>query len=337
MTNRPLVSIIIPVFNSEKYLDDTITSALSQTWTNIEVIIVDDGSTDQSLNITRKFDDDRIRVFEQENKGASTARNKGLTEANGDYIQFLDADDLLSPDKIEAQVTCLGESLTKLSICRTIHFKDGENYPNSCGTGWLCADSDNPIDFLTKLYAGEEIMPGYGGMITVHSWLSPRNLIDKAGPWNENLSVDDDGEFFFRVVLASDGVKFSNKGFNYYRKFNHQQSLSAQKSRKAMESAVLATDLKIRYLKEKTNDIIVDRVFAKHYWWTGVLAYPQFKSLSKYCTQKAKQLGYSGEKYVGGPGGHFLARLLGWKAARLFLFTFNYLKKAIRRNIPAIN
>jgi glycosyltransferase involved in cell wall biosynthesis len=329
LNDTPLVSIIIPVFNAEQYIADTINSALSQTWSNIEIIIVDDGSTDQSLNIARKFNDGRISVITQKNKGASAARNAGLKEAKGEYIQFLDADDLLSPDKIEAQVACLKGSATQLAICKTVHFKDGESYPDDCeSTGWLCAGSNNPVDFLTKLYAGEEVMPGYGGMITVHSWLSPRNLIDKAGPWNESLSLDDDGEFFFRVVLASEGIKFSDKGLSYYRRFDHQQSLSAQKNRKAMESAVLATDLKIGYLKAKTNENIVNRVFAKHYWWTGVIAYPRFKSLSKYCIQKAKQLGYNGEKYVGGPGGHFLARFLGWKAARLVAYYRQTLKRA---------
>lgn len=83
-----------------------------------------------------------------------------------------------------------------------------------------------------------------------------------------------------------------------------------------MESAVLAIDLKLAYIKAKSQNTLIDKVFAKHYWWTGVLAYPRFKNLSKYCIEKAKELGYSGEKYVGGPGGHAIAAFLGWKAAR---------------------
>jgi hypothetical protein len=172
------------------------------------------------------------------------------------------------------------------------------------------------------------VMPGYGGMIADHSWLTPRKLIEAAGPWNENLSLDDDGEFFCRVVLASTGIKFSSEGLNYYRKFNTQRSLSAQKSKKGIESAILAIDLKLGYLKARSQDPIVGRVFAKHYWWTGVLAYPQFKSLSAYCIRKAKQLGYSGEKYVGGRSGHILAAVLGWKAARLMARYSQLFKKS---------
>jgi len=316
--NGPLVSIIIPAYNSEKYLADCIRSAIAQTWQHKEIIVVDDGSTDNSLHIARGFEADHVRVLAQENAGASAARNAGLRAAQGEYIQFLDADDLISPDKIAAQVNCLQGSSNQLAICKTVHFNNGEDPGQGKESkDWFYTDHQDPVDFLIKLYAGKDTLPGYGGMVAVHSWLTPRNLIEKAGPWDESISLDDDGEFFSRVVLASEGIKFSPTGFNYYRKFDDRQNQSAQKSKRAMESAVTAIDLKRDHLKAKTTDPMVDRVFAKHYWWTGVLAYPQFKSLSGYCIKKAKQLGYSGEKYVGGRSGHLLAALLGWKAARL--------------------
>jgi glycosyltransferase involved in cell wall biosynthesis len=316
---NPLVSIIIPIYNSEKHLAQCIESAIAQTWACKEIILVDDGSTDNSYAIAQKYTGkSNIKLLRQANQGASAARNMGLKEAKGEYIQFLDADDLLSPNKIEAQIKILNGSKTQLSACRTIHFNDGENHLDGLqSAGWFYRDSNDPIDFLTKLYAGDDVLPGYGGMVAVHAWLTPKSLIEKAGPWNEGLSLDDDGEFFCRVVLASKGIKFSDKGFTYYRKFKGQQTLSAQKSKKGMESAVLAIDLKLAHMTARSEDPIVCRVFAKHYWWAGVLAYPQFKSLSQYCIKKAKQLGYSGEQYVGGRGGHVLAAILGWKAARL--------------------
>ncbi|HWZ16318.1 MAG TPA: glycosyltransferase [Mucilaginibacter sp.] len=327
---RPLVSVIIPVYNAEKYLDSCILSVIGQTWPNIEIILVDDGSTDNSLNIIEKYKEaGTVKAIQQKNKGAAAARNAGLKQAKGIYIQFLDADDLLSPDKIEAQVGCLDGSLTHLAICKTVHFTEGENnIGNNEGDEWLHHDSNNPVDFLIKLYAGKEVLPGYGGMITVHAWLTPRELIDKAGLWNEDLRLDDDGEFFCRVVLASEGIKFSEKGLNYYRKFTDTQSLSAQKTRKGIESTILSTDLKLAHLKEKTADTLVDRIFARHYWWTGVVAYPQFKDLSAYCIQKAKQLGYRGEKYVGGPAGHILAGLFGWKVVRLMAWYRQIFKRS---------
>jgi glycosyltransferase involved in cell wall biosynthesis len=315
---NPLVSIIIPVYNAEKHLAETIQSALSQTLANKEIIIVDDGSVDNSVQIAKGFESDAVKIITQKNKGAAAARNAGLKIAKGDYIQFLDADDLLSPDKIQSQIACLNGSVTHLCTCKTVHFNDGENHlTGKQNSDWFNTDSDNPVDFLTKLYAGKEVMSGYGGMITIHAWLAPRQVIDKAGLWNEPLSLDDDGEFFCRVVLAADGIKFSDTGLNYYRKFSHMQSLSAQTNRKNMESAVLAIDLKHSHLKKKTDDPIVDRIFARNYWWAGVMAYPQFKDVSKHCIETAQELGYTGEKYVGGRGGHLLAGIFGWKTARL--------------------
>ena len=107
MDKQPLVSIIIPVYNAEKYLADSITSAVSQTWPNKEIIVVDDGSTDQSLKVAKGFESDVVSVFFCENKGASAARNFGLRLAKGGYIQFLDADDLLRHDNIEKQFHAL--------------------------------------------------------------------------------------------------------------------------------------------------------------------------------------------------------------------------------------
>lgn len=328
--NIPLVSIIIPVYNSANYLPETIQCTLDQTWPNKEIIIIDDGSTDNSVTVASDYaaKNSEIKLICQENKGAAAARNAGLKVAKGDYIQFLDADDLLSPTKIEKQMGGLAGSQTHLSICHTIFFNDRENPVNGIHyKAWYSVGSDNTVDFLTKLYAGNEVMSGYGGMITVHSWLTPRAVIEKAGLWNENLSVDDDGEFFCRVVLAAEGIIFCEDVFNYYRKFDDQRSLSTQTSRKSIESTITSNDLKFSYLKLKTNESIIDRVFARHYWWTGVLAYPQYKQLSKYCIQKGAQLGYSGEKYIGGPSGKALTKYLGWKAARFIAYYKELLKK----------
>lgn len=319
--SNPLVSIIIPVYNAERYLAETITSVLAQTYQNKEIILVDDGSADDSFTVAEKFTDPCIKILKQVHKGAAAARNLGLQAAKGEYIQFLDADDLLSPDKIEAQVICLAGSDTDLAICKTVYFNDKENHLDGIQSdNWYDTISTDTVDFLIKLYAGNEVMSGYGGMITLHSWLTPRKIIDKAGLWNKNLSTDDDGEFFCRVVLAAEGIKFSNTGLNYYRKFNTGQSLSAQRNQKAIESIILATNLKFSHLKEKTDNPIVNKIFSRHYWWTGVNAYPQLKNLSKQCIQKAKHLNYGGEKYVGGPVGHLLSNILGWKIVRLMAY-----------------
>src|SRR5690606_18531829 len=96
MTNsNPLISIVVPVYNSEKYLPECIESILNQNYANIELIIVNDGSTDNSLSIAEKFseNDSRIKILSQRNSGVSAARNLGISIAQGDYIGFVDSDD----------------------------------------------------------------------------------------------------------------------------------------------------------------------------------------------------------------------------------------------------
>src|SRR5436190_23310673 len=98
---KSLVSILIPAYNAERWIADAIRSALAQTWSRKEIIIVDDGSRDRTLSLAREFASKTVSVVSQENQGASAARNKALSVCEGDYIQWLDADDLLAPDKIE--------------------------------------------------------------------------------------------------------------------------------------------------------------------------------------------------------------------------------------------
>lgn len=95
-----LVSIMIPAYNSEKWITHTINSALNQTYPRKEIIIVDDGSTDNTLSIAREFESRSLKVILQSQKGASRARNKALAVCQGDFIQYLEADDMLAPDKI---------------------------------------------------------------------------------------------------------------------------------------------------------------------------------------------------------------------------------------------
>ncbi|MEO0737461.1 MAG: glycosyltransferase family 2 protein [Cyanobacteria bacterium J06649_12] len=102
--NKKLVSVVIPVFNAEKFVGKTISSVLAQTYSELEVLIVDDGSPDRSIEICRQFDDPRIKIIQQANRGLAGARNTGIRHATGDYIALVDADDLWTEDKIEKHV-----------------------------------------------------------------------------------------------------------------------------------------------------------------------------------------------------------------------------------------
>src|SRR5947208_11301611 len=103
----PLVSILIPAYNAAGWITDALRSASAQTWSKKEIIMVDDGSTDQTLSVARSFASASVSVVHQQNQGAATARNNAYSLCQGDYIQWLDADDLISTDKISQQIQAL--------------------------------------------------------------------------------------------------------------------------------------------------------------------------------------------------------------------------------------
>lgn len=106
----PLVTVIIPVFNGAKTIQDTIASVLNQSFSDFELLIMNDGSTDNTLEVVAGFDDARIKVLSHPNSGSNPTRNRGIEAATGEFISFIDADDLWTPDKLEAQLNALKDA-----------------------------------------------------------------------------------------------------------------------------------------------------------------------------------------------------------------------------------
>lgn len=315
--NGALVSIIIPVYNAEKYVADCVSSAINQTWPNKEIIIVDDGSTDNSLKIARQYECGWIRVLTQENRGAGAARNTGLKNASGEFIQFLDADDILSPDKIKQQVNVLSHNTDKIAVCSTVHFNDGNDYtgysPSAYEEGFLI-DSD-PVHFLINLWGGYS---KHGSMVQPNAWLTPRHILDKAGWWDENLNLDDDGEYFCRVILASAGV-IKTKGYNYYRKYRTQISLSSLNGYQGKKSLLNSAISKKRNLLKHTSKPEAQQALYKMFMDIIVatyLVYPDIYLQAQTELPAVKPPGYNPS--IGGPVATFLSNIFGWKLVRRF-------------------
>ncbi|HWD89999.1 MAG TPA: glycosyltransferase family 2 protein [Mucilaginibacter sp.] len=316
--NEPLVSIIIPVYNAAAYLDETIQSALNQTWPNKEIIIVDDGSTDNSLEIAGKYRSARVGIYHQANKGASNARNTGLKHCTGDFIQFLDGDDLLGNEKIEKQLKVIAGQNETLAIGDIVYFNHGSDpYKSSAGKEWYDDTCFEPIDFLIKLYGGALIGENYGGMISIHSWLTPKSVLQKAGEWNEELTVNDDGEFFCRAVLAGRRVCHIPGALNYYRKFESKGSLSSRKDIDAAKSVLKTIDLLAETMLSKTDGPTARIVLGRLYWENAFNFYPSHRQLAAEAIKKAKKLapGLKYDLYHKGLN-QKLAALLGWKTVR---------------------
>ena len=238
-----------------------------------------------------------------------------MREAKGDFTQFLDADDLLSSNKIEEQVRMLSGNADKVATCATVHFFDGEDIGNEQldTNNPFLFDCETPSNFLLNLYGGN----GEGGMITIHSWLAPKKLIERAGYWNEKLSLDDDGEFFCRVLLASDGILFAKNVINYYRKYSKPVSLSSQVNFKSITSALESLKLKENHLANYQDDIRYKKAFALAYKRLAVQTYPRFKDISKFCEERMNKLGGSNHDVtIGGKQIEFVKRIAGWKLAR---------------------
>jgi len=310
----PLVSILIPAYNAERWIGHTLKSVVDQTWLNKEVIVVDDGSRDATAAVARGFESSAVKVVRQDNCGPAAARNHAYRLSQGGYIQYLDADDLLSPDKIAEQLKVLCESPGRvLGICPWTYFQDGTDPAKGLAeNGWPCVDTDTPVEWLIDLLGPE----GPFGMVPPGAWLTPRAVAEEAGPWDETPSPDDDGEYFARVVLASAGIRRAAGRF-YYRKHPSQGSWSATKNARQQSGALHSLECKMRHLLAHTSDPRAKRALANCFMLRAVHAYPDFPQVWRRALAKAEELG--GTDFVppfGTRGGELFRRLFGWKAAR---------------------
>ena len=292
---KPLVSILIPAYNAEPWIADTIQSALGQTWPRKELIIVDDGSRDRSFAIAQTFAGENVTVVTQQNQGAAAARNNAFTISRGDYIQWLDADDLLSPDKIASQMEAAKESPPRRTLL-------------SCGWGsFMYRDSAarfdptslwsdlSPLEWLLRKWEGNSHMQ-------TATWLVSRELTEAAGPWDTRLLGDDDGEYFFRAIRASDGIRFDEKAKVFYRITPSSRLSHIGRSGKKIEAQFLGMKLQISYLLALADNERV-RTACLNYLQTWLPAfYPDRPDI----VEEAQAL-------AGTLGGHLEIPRMGWK------------------------
>ena len=269
MTGK-LVSVIIPNYNSIKFIEATLDSVFKQTHKNIEIIIIDDGSTDGSYEYISDLKNQNVKLIKNPGKGACAARNYGLKIATGDYIQFLDADDLLDPEKIKAQVELLETTNEKIAACSTLHFYETPTEGVITDTAFLY-NTNNTHEFLLNLYGADGKTHN---MVAQHAWLTPKTVIDRAGFWDESLIKDQDGEFFCRVVMASTGVCFAENVLCYYRKHKKAGSVSSGKSEKHLISQLESLNSKAVQLQSGHNTQSYNKAMALQYKIIAIDAYP---------------------------------------------------------------
>ncbi|HFB65873.1 MAG TPA: glycosyltransferase [Aeromonadales bacterium] len=229
MKSDPLISVIIPCFNCQEFVDEAITSVLNQDYSNKEIIIVDDGSTDESEEIIKRYSEN-IKIIQQKNMGLSGARNSGINHARGEYIAFLDADDYWSQHFLSAMVEQAVQSKSKLIYCGWEHVGTYRQEPFVPPD---YEDSDNKLELMIEA-------PRW----PVHAAIVHKSIVDELGGFNESLNYCEDFNFWIRAATKN-RISRVSKVLAYYR--HHGDT---QLSKSVLNMAFSHLNVQQTFLKE---------------------------------------------------------------------------------------
>ena len=214
----PLVSVIIPTYNKALYLKEAIESVLNQTYKNLELLVIDDGSTDNTAEIIKLFNDNRLIYFYQNNKGPAAARNVGIENSKGEFIAFLDSDDLWLEEKLEKQIKFLKEN-NEVGMLGTGFYKIDEN-KNIIGKKQFPADNDRLKKILIKF-----------NPFAQSSVILRKEVIQKVGKYDESFLESEDYDFWLRIARY---YKIANLPEYLVMKRFYKENLSPVKDKKQL-------------------------------------------------------------------------------------------------------
>ncbi len=210
-----LISVVIPVYHSEKWILDTIDSVLKQSYQNFEIVIVDDGSSDNTKNVIESIDDSRIKYIYQNNAGPSSARNNGIRHSQGEYIAFLDSDDLWKPDKLLKQLECFDSNPDLGIVSAWSEYTTPSNkllYPK-------ITPIKNSAEYLKALL----LFPFFKSELPWTSCMMiKKECFEKAGYFDESMISKEDWDMWFRIALH---YEFKCLDEVLARRKQHEQSL----------------------------------------------------------------------------------------------------------------
>jgi glycosyltransferase involved in cell wall biosynthesis len=245
----PLVSVVIPAYNCADVIGKTLDSVARQTYGNIETVVVDDGSSDDTGNVVAGFSGNgKVRYYRQENGGPGSARNTGIRSANGDYIAFLDADDSLTPDSIERRMALIREA-NGLELVYSNYFikrsddsakaRFGENYPGN-------------RDFFRREFPHGVVFEGSPTEIfdiPFDFWtatvLAGRNLLDRTGPFRTDISIGEDRDMWIRLSLNAGKIGYIKSPVATYNRTRNSLT-----GRNAVRYSLARKELNHRFLEQ---------------------------------------------------------------------------------------
>lgn len=302
------VSVLMPCYNAEAYVAEAVESVLNQTFTDLELIVVDDGSTDNSLSVLKIFQDPRLQIIEQDNHGQCHAANTAFKASQGQLIKFFDADDILSPEFLEKQVAAIVHDSSEIAMGEWARFYGDDPSEAVFHNRPMYRDA-KPQEWLTQEWMNAR------PMMQCALWLIPRNILERSGGWDESLSLINDFEFFARVLLCADRIKFTPGARLFYRS-GIDGSLSGHKSRRAVESAFNSLVQGTGHLLAKSDAPDVRRACANVLRDFDYTYYPLHSDLRNLVQARVEQLGGSDLEPDGPPGFHHLRKFTGWRLAR---------------------
>ena len=294
----PKVSIIIPTYNTANYISEAVDSALAQTYPDSEIIVVDDGSTDGTRQLLESYGH-RIRYIYQDNQGVSTARNKGVQEAQGEYMAFLDADDIWYPDKIMKEV-----SVAEQNLQVPLFFSDAESFNEK---GLLKSSNMPPRDALyekgsfryqiskTRLNDGAVIQGDFykdlllGNFVTLSTAFIRKEYLEQAGGFNKGLSVNADYDLWLRISRTKPILCINHVTTRYRVR---DDSMSGKENLRNLLYQSLDLDLLEKQLHDSQNpyqDLIKKRML--EYYKTIIWGYyhlQDFKKVRTFCLRSLK-------------------------------------------------
>ena len=322
---KQLVSILIPAFNAEKWICDSIESAIAQTWPRKEIIIVDDGSRDKTFEIARIYSSPDVKVVTQDNCGASSARNRALSLAQGDYIQWLDADDLLAPDKIARQMEGAEPGhISQILISGAwgkFYFRPERSRfePDS-----LWEDLD-PVEWLYRKI-NENLW------MAIESWLVSRRLTDMAGPWNESLSRDNDGEYFCRVIFNVSKINFIPESRCLCRRGNFGISHNINLNNNKLNSLSNSLFSYIRVMRSMEDSPRTKKACLKLLNRWSIYFYPERTDLLKKMNYMAAELGGQITPPKLRPKYQMIQKIFGWRIGKKAQNTLPAIRVVLEKN-----
>lgn len=243
-----LISIIMPAYNAESFIEASIKSVLAQTYQNWELLIVDDGSTDNTFSIAQGFAliNQKIKISQQSNQGASVARNTAIEQAAGQWLAFLDADDLWEPQKLERQMA-VSEAIPQADLIYTSGWKFAGNNPLQRDDYDIKGGLHNASEMYKLLYL-------YNDIPTL-SVMARRDKVIAVGPMQPNLLCED-WDLWLRMALAGANYYGMHERLFYYRKHSAGASASSIKMLRAQVMVLVKN-----YQQELFTDLEIRRIF----------------------------------------------------------------------------